>query len=72
MGEREDKYKAVSEYCSKKICSKMADNKKGNCELENFCREPVIDYKGLGKSSRVPDIRGMDLEVAYEILTKER
>ena len=66
---REEKYKAVSEYCIKKICSKLADCRKGNCALEYFCRKPIISYHGSGKSSRLPDIIGMDLDVAYEILT---
>ncbi len=69
---REDKYKAVSEYCKEKTCSKLADNRKGNCALEDFCRKPIINHEGHAKVSRLPDIAGMDLEVAYEIVTSER
>jgi hypothetical protein len=69
---RDEKYREVSDYCQKKICQRLAEDGKGNCGLDDFCREPIVVPNGFEKSSRLPNIIGMDLDVAYEIIEERR
>jgi hypothetical protein len=62
-----EKYKVVSEYCNEQQkCPRFGS---GKCELEDFCREPVIVRRNFTTFSVLPDILGMDLDVAYEMIT---
>lgn len=64
----DEMYRDVSDYCIKKICPKLSEDRKGNCDIKRLCSEPIV----VPNDSRLLNIVGLELEIAYEIVTGKR